>query len=457
MLFRLGRFLLYLFIFLLPWQTRYIFLLDPLGIMSDFYKGGVYSWDLVFGAMIVCFFFSKYVYRNPVFQTDKLHMTNDKWNLGTLGLFLLPFVIFLFHIHRLDVTILYWLARMVEAGFLVFFALRFRPRVHIAAWVLIVSVALSGLLGVWQFFSQAVVGTAALGIASQQSITQGVSVVENESGRWLRAYGGFSHPNILGGFLVLALILLIGEMGEASRRGGTGDKGDWISLIRRIRKIGIGLTLTLTLVLTASRSALCSFFAAGLVLVFFLRRSAREAAVVFLASAFLFGVIFSPLLLSRFRGNGRLETVSRQERLSSWETYKSIFRDQGLLGTGVGKYTQEAQKIALSSYPQPMHNVFLLALVEIGIIPLTILISLLAHQLISFSKRSIKEHKGEYRMARMFPTVHGSVFTVHFFVTGFFDHYWWTYPSAFMFALTFFLFLCYFKLLKEPKEVGICH
>ena len=39
-------------------------------------------------------------------------------------------------------------------------------------------------------------------------------MIEAAGGRWLRAYGGLDHPNILGGFLALALIVAADLLAE---------------------------------------------------------------------------------------------------------------------------------------------------------------------------------------------------------------------------------------------------
>jgi hypothetical protein len=47
-----------------------------------------------------------------------------------------------------------------------------------------------------------------LGIAQHPVFQGGTSVVEAGGGRWLRAYGTLSHPNILGAFMVVSMSAL---------------------------------------------------------------------------------------------------------------------------------------------------------------------------------------------------------------------------------------------------------
>ncbi len=48
-----------------------------------------------------------------------------------------------------------------------------------------------------------------MSIAFQQAGNLGTAVIEFVDGRFLRVYGSLSHPNILGGWLVLGLVAVI--------------------------------------------------------------------------------------------------------------------------------------------------------------------------------------------------------------------------------------------------------
>lgn len=177
----------------------------------------------------------------------------------------------------------------------------------------------------------------------------------------LRPYATFPHPNVLGGFLAIAGIL----------------SGGWIS--------AIAFT---TLIITFSRTAI---FAA-------------LAAVIFLKRHYsLLPLLLLPLLIP-----GSPDSLIGRSDLI--RTSLDMIYSNPLFGTGLGNF------VRLSS--QPVHNVFLLALAELGI-PLFLL----------FGYLIIKSLK---RLEKPLLAV--------IIITALNDHYWWTIPQM---QLLFTLFLAY--------------
>ncbi len=74
---------------------------------------------------------------------------------------------------------------------------------------LIASAICQSMLAIYQFASQQIIANKWLGIASHLPETLGTSVVETPLRRWLRAYGSLPHPNILAAYLGIALLLFI--------------------------------------------------------------------------------------------------------------------------------------------------------------------------------------------------------------------------------------------------------
>jgi hypothetical protein len=77
-------------------------------------------------------------------------------------------------------------------------------RVFHLVYAFVSGAVFSACLGLWQFWTQHTVSSVWLGLSSHDVFVSGTAVVESGGERWLRAYGSFAHPNIFGGYLVLA-------------------------------------------------------------------------------------------------------------------------------------------------------------------------------------------------------------------------------------------------------------
>ncbi len=76
----------------------------------------------------------------------------------------------------------------------------------ILSWF-IISLVPHAIFAIAQSWLQYVHGWSWIGVATQDPRNLGVSVVEAGDLRFLRAYGGFPHPNILGGFMAYGIII----------------------------------------------------------------------------------------------------------------------------------------------------------------------------------------------------------------------------------------------------------
>ena len=78
----------------------------------------------------------------------------------------------------------------------------------------LISAIIQAFLGIWQFFTQSSFASKWLGMALHDASDLGTSVIQiiGSDGfwqRWLRAYGGLDHPNILGGLLGIGVFVSI--------------------------------------------------------------------------------------------------------------------------------------------------------------------------------------------------------------------------------------------------------
>ncbi len=274
-------------------------------------------------------------------------------------------------------------------------------------FVLMLTGALQGALATGQFLAQNDFSSTLLGTSQHVVSAGGTSVIETPGGRWLRAYGTFPHPNVLGGYLTVILLLIIFQDTRhpeniRHRAGKTQETSNFKFLILKLRnwklfrnsKLEIRnseYVLRLTsyvlifsgLVVSFSRSAWL-VFAIGFILLFIFKKDKRrelgKLVFVFSVIALVWIGVFSPLFFSRIAGEERLEKKSFDDRSAYVLQSKEIIKENFWLGTGAGNYT----KAVADKNPQkpiwqiqPVHNVFLLVWSELGAIGLVLLIAFL--------------------------------------------------------------------------------
>jgi len=236
--------------------------------------------------------------------------------------------------------------------------------------VFVAALAVHAAIGIGQFAMQYSPEVTFLGMPERVPQEPGVSVLKNDSGRWLRAYGGMAHPNVFAGAvsvaMVFALILFVTEKRRVYRS---------VFLIA-------GALFAFALVLSFSRAAWLGMVLVLGFLVFLSWQKPREwrkrpflfFGVVFLASA-VCALLVQENVFPRFSQ----ETIAVEGSISDRSTYleqaRRMIAEHTLLGVGAGNFTVETSRahwkensyIALF---QPAHNAPLLLWAELGLIGL---------------------------------------------------------------------------------------
>jgi hypothetical protein len=255
----------------------------------------------------------------------------------------------------------------------------------------------------------------------------GASVLLGAGGvRWLRAYGPFYHPNILGGYLALELVLLLGIGGLLWRRAHPGRA-------RVLLGLPVGVILV-CLALSASRGAWLGAVAGLLTLSVGYRRSAAVkqgrpwpdrwsilgAAVLASVTLATGMLLFHPPLLERFNPqSNRLEQQSVRERLFFDEVGLQLLASHPLLGVGAGNIDlAEAVYFHNSDTPLPVHNVPLLMAVELG-----------PGGAIAWAVAAGSVLWHTWRRPGWWTVVFAAALIVAG-TAGLFDHYFWRFPTA---------------------------
>lgn len=258
----------------------------------------------------------------------------------------------------------FWLARSMAGS-----------DARLAVTLLVVAAAFQAMSGVGQFLSQASFSSTLLGMSAHESWQAGTSVLKNESGRWLRAYGTFPHPNMLGGFLGAILILVMGRI--------IFFDGDQRSRIKSGITIASTIVILLGLILTFSRTAWLGA-ALGLLGIgayawstgnkSFKKRLLYSLGVLAIAVS-VFAAVLHETILPRFDGATIASERSVSEREISLDDARTLIMAHPFIGVGGGSFTAaiidgEPDRPIWSI--QPAHNAFALVLAELGIIGLVL-------------------------------------------------------------------------------------
>ena len=343
-----GQTLLLVILFLLPWQTRWIFSMPLLhGGVWEYGIGSLYAVEVL---ILIAALFSDWKKIGEIVKPLK----------RPIGIFVAVFC--LSAMFGSD-PVVSWGA-LTHVILAVLLALMITtsaiPRPRLAA-AFVLGLIPAGMLGWFQVLTASSPSSKWFGLAAHLAVTPGVAVVETSAGRLLRAYGTFPHPNIFGGYLAMGILMTL----WLGSRHPSFSKRVWGWFV-------LALFLSATLIITFSRSAMLGLLF-GLICFFVLHRSTFKKNLAVLGMVFglvLSATWFHSALLVRADAMDRLEQISVNERVSQYGEFWDVFNVSPLLGTGTSAYTKTLGDI-FPDRPafdlQPIHNVFLLFLAEQGI------------------------------------------------------------------------------------------
>ncbi|MDP2683563.1 MAG: O-antigen ligase family protein [bacterium] len=424
------EYLFYIFIFILPWQTRWIW---HEGILNGQYweygSFSLYAVDILLFILLVLAIIS---YRGQILKLK------NYWVI-LIGLLLISFVSALIALEK-DIS-WYMLGKLIE-GFILFW-LVFRIKFKLSK--VIFSFTLAGLvqsvLAIIQFFSQNIIANKWFGLAKHDPSTLGDLVIETTSGRWLRAYGSFPHPNILAGFLVICLLLVIAALifYFSKQKELTWQKVlIWLSL----------LPMYFALILTFSRSAWLVFLLCFLIfLAIFIWQKNKFYFLVLLKIGLILVLLTSITFFmlpdiweTRIMG-GRLEQMSVEQRSDYYEEANQLFQKYWYQGVGIGNFTKATYDLDRNREAwdyQPVHNIYYLVVIEIGILG-----GLLLGVLVIWSVRIFYKFVFVLKFNNIWFIGFG-LSLLSIFIIGLFDHYSWSLSSG---IIIFWLILAiYYKI-----------
>jgi hypothetical protein len=300
---------------------------------------------------------------------------------------------------------------------------------------------LEAVLGIVQFFKQHSLGLTFIKESVISPVLPGVAKVIINNTHYIRAYGTFPHPNILGGFLFVSIILshLYFRLFYVEQA------------YANVRKLGVLLLQYTAIIVTFSKSAILGLIIALLYISIVSHGTIRGTQIIrrgkiflkekvisakqksFLGSLLVIGMVSLMMIFSRINMD-TLFFQSLRERALYQSVVVAIIYKHPILGISCGQLVIfMAQQ---SIYPlfdwqlQPVHNIFLLIWAELGVVGFFIftlwyvlLAIVVPVKKISFSRNGFSKEKH-----RTFKELYGTY--IHALVIGFipillFDHYLW--------------------------------
>ena len=332
-----------------------------LGIPIDYRIPSIYLSDI----LIVLFLLSSISSLKKIkdFCSDK------KWYLLVVVTFLTYLTLCTFFIKESKEATLFFLIKLVE---LVAFSV---PAAYYLSQKKVFTLALrvfkftltwQSLVVVYQFITQRSLGLWFLGERSFDTTTTGIAHIEIFQNQFLRPYGTFPHPNVMGAFSLVLLIILAGSLKNSD-------------LYPLPKKTIIPHALAaISIVASFSKTALIMLFVSPVVIV-----KKRTHLVVAALTIIILVLIYVFALLPR-----SINAIA--ERILLSQAALLVASQNIILGVGSNNFILAISKLNLQSVSevrllQPVHNVFLLILAENGLLGL-LLFSLVLLTVSKFTK-----------------------------------------------------------------------
>jgi O-antigen ligase len=451
---------------LLPSLERFLFLVLVLFLPSQFgkhfwpefsYVAGMridyLSPTLYFTDILILSIFALWLYgvlKNFPPQNLKLKSKNIKNLILPLVFILVLSFIFLnsLLLGRFQGTLYSWF-KLAEMSFVGYYTAKFihkKSMLGKAIFMLVIGVLFQSVLALCQFLNQSSLGGVLyfLGERSFNSSTPGIANVSLNGELMLRPYGTLPHPNVLAGYLLVSMILILFSVpfrsfpGDLrSNKQALKSAGKLSQFIRRNFIFIIqALALTLgssALFISMSRIAILLWILIAVYSLLITFKSKLPSVALVIISVLL---LLSPLG-ARFTTTSASDEAITQRTILTEASFKML-KSNPLIGMGLGNFIPklaEIQKpLTSGTYLQPVHNIFFLVAVETGLIGLLLFVW--------FLWKTYRVADGKWQMAN------GTFIAfLAILITGFFDHYWLTLQQGqLLFAVTIGLCWAKFKL-----------
>ncbi|MGE5392340.1 MAG: O-antigen ligase family protein [Candidatus Saccharibacteria bacterium] len=386
------------FLLTVPFQTRIIYN-KPQALIGDtvsYYLAiMVYLSDLLFVSALLSWLFTDF---NKSFAKSRVF-----WLCLLAAAFPL---ISVFHVQQMGLFLFGWLKWVELMAIIVYISCNFNRKSEILGiyWVVFLSGIFQAVIAILQFHVQHGLGLTWLGEYVSPLGTPGLATIDVLGQKVLRAYGTFSHPNVLAGFLTVSFIAGLDLVSRGTIRTKLFVSLGILTLI-----FGLFLSFSRAAWLAAALSTIAYFYQ-------FLKTrnylTAKIMTILLIVSCGTIWLGFHDFIVSRATDLNNSKAVSYRTDFNAQAV--TIWRQYPFTGAGLNNYVPalETMKPGLAGWQyQPPHNIFLLLGVETGIIG-----SLLLLVLVGFLVRFTWNRKTEHSFLVL-------TCLASFVILGLFDHY----------------------------------
>lgn len=383
------NFLLFLFLLLIPTQLGKHFWPEwsyVLGIRVDYLSPTIYFIDLIWIGLFLS--------SNKIFK-----IKNFKFVYLLLFLFV---VINILAAENKGIAVYRWLRVFQVIWTLGILKSKSREVKKFLVWIIPVWILGEGLLALAQvvnggslngwlyFLGERRFNFNTIGIAQMSVLGEGL----------VRAYGTFSHPNSLAGFVLVILSWWVFIKNNFKNKVGW-----WV-----IFWIGI-----LTIFLSGSRLiwvlTLLSAWIYGLIVTINKKRFLGVSLMILGISILLLGIICYKFQINNLIGGWDKNSLGKRWELNV--TALKMIQQSSWVGQGMGNYLVKLPEFQVNNYwLQPVHNILLLIISETGFLGFGILIV----GLFGFYKNKVFSSKDKLILGIII-------------ISGMWDHYWLTLPQ----------------------------
>jgi len=380
---KIPNLLFYLLILFLPTQFgKHFFPAFSFvsGVRVDYLSPTLYLTDILVLFLFIFWIFSKGKFSIFNFQflikskfknfnfsniSNSFQISNFKFQIGLLATIVLIGIFF----SNNQAVGWYGLLKLVEFVFLGFYIAGNIKKLNlgIVLFMLSAGILLESFLAIFQYVNQGSIDGIFyfFGERTFSSMTPGIANASINGELVLRPYGTFSHPNVLAGFLVIAMTLISSKLKVKSSKFRKS-----ITMVSLV----VG---TVALLLTMSRIAILIWLFILLTLVFIKTKKYFKNKFIIYYLLFIILIVGSIFWLSplRFRFFDIKTTdesvVKRQELINDSFT---MIKSNPIFGVGLNNFLVELPSVHKQTnnvfYLQPVHNIYLLILTQIGMIGL---------------------------------------------------------------------------------------